>query len=68
VRTLLVVIHRLDRLALGRDEVRDRTRVIQRLARRFELYLLDTVGREDGDFPSLKSCAHVMLPSGVQRR
>jgi hypothetical protein len=56
------VIHPLDRAFLRRDEVRDRTRRVERLARLDQLDLLDSIRREDGDFATLQPEFHGVLP------
>src|SRR5215213_2870101 len=48
------VVERLDRARLQRHEVRLRARLLERLPRLDELHLLDHVGGDDRDLPSLQ--------------
>jgi hypothetical protein len=60
-RPLVVVIHRLDGTVLRRDEVRRRTRRIERLPRLLQLHLLHAVGRQDRDASSRQCPLHENL-------
>lgn len=66
--SLVLVLHRLDRPGLRRDQHRSRTGLLESLARIGQLDLIDAVGRDDRDLEAVEPSLFHGLTSRRPRR